>query len=148
MVKVPGGWTRMGDIQMGQMVTTPDGGSAPVVGIYPQGEIPCYRVHFEDGRWTDCSLDHLWRVHYKHWGADGRVISLKQIMDYMENTPSKKNIMYIQLTEPEIMDDVLLQSRPVQTGQPHDRRIEARRNDLLQPSTVFAVGVQAQRWSR
>lgn len=67
LVHTPDGWKRMGDIRLGDTVSTPDGGSAKVLEIFPQGVIPTYRLTLEDGREVKASGDHLWEVHHKHW---------------------------------------------------------------------------------
>lgn len=61
------GFRRMGDIRPGDLVSTPDGGEARVLAIFPQGVLPMYRLTFEDGRSVLASGDHLWEIHHKHW---------------------------------------------------------------------------------
>lgn len=63
-IKIPGGWSTMGEMQVGTVVTARDGTACNVVGVYPQGTTPVYRVTFADGRSTECSPDHLWKVYY------------------------------------------------------------------------------------
>ncbi len=67
LVHTPDGWKRIGDIKVGDKVTTPDNGIATVTGVFPQGELDLYKVVFEDGRWVEASADHLWEIHHKHW---------------------------------------------------------------------------------
>jgi hypothetical protein len=59
----PGGWRR---------VSTPDGGSARITGVFPQGTVAIYRVRFVDGRVVEACGDHLWEVHHKHWNGKYR----------------------------------------------------------------------------
>jgi len=61
-VLTPSGWKCMGDIQEGDEVVNPDGGTAFVVGVYPQGRKDIYRVTFSDGSQTECCDEHLWQV--------------------------------------------------------------------------------------
>ena len=68
-VHTPGGWRTMGDLQVGDTVSTPDGGSARITGVFPQGAIPIYRVRFVDGRVVEACGEHLWEVHHKHWNG-------------------------------------------------------------------------------
>jgi intracellular multiplication protein IcmO len=68
-VHTPLGWKKMADIRVGDLVTTPDGRSAPVTGYYPQGKLDIYRVTFEDGRVAEACGEHLWEVHHKHWNG-------------------------------------------------------------------------------
>lgn len=68
-VHTPTGWRRMGDIKVGDLVSTPSGGSAPVKAVYPQGAKDIFRVTFADGRSTETCAEHLWEVHHKHWNG-------------------------------------------------------------------------------
>jgi len=68
-VWTPAGPRRMGDLAIGDLVLTPDGGSAPIVDIPFRGVAPVYRLTFSDGTQVDCSDGHLWRLGWR--GADG-----------------------------------------------------------------------------
>ncbi|MCB9010119.1 MAG: hypothetical protein H6656_22565, partial [Ardenticatenaceae bacterium] len=61
-VLTPTGWKRMGDIQAGDEVVNPEGRTACVIGVYPQGVKAIYRVTFSDGSQTECCNEHLWQV--------------------------------------------------------------------------------------
>lgn len=61
-VHTPHGWARMDALQVGDAVTTADGRTAPVVGVFPQGELALYSLVLEDGRRVTASGDHLWAV--------------------------------------------------------------------------------------
>lgn len=61
-IKTPSGWTTMGDIQVGDLVSTPDGSTAHVTGTYPQGKKDIYEIVFSDGRKTRACGEHLWEV--------------------------------------------------------------------------------------
>ena len=61
-VLTPTGFRCMGDLAKGDLVIAPDGRSAPITGVYPQGEKEIYRVTFADGRAAECCDDHLWKV--------------------------------------------------------------------------------------
>ena len=78
-VKTLTGWTRMGDLCVGDELASVDGLSSRVAAIFPQGRQPIYRVTFSDGRSTECTLDHLWRVSYRGWPAP-RTLTTKQIV--------------------------------------------------------------------
>lgn len=69
-ILTPTGWTTMGEIKAGDMVLTPCGSEAKVIGTYPQvGLRTVYRVTFEDGRFTDVDEDHIWTVAPTPWEA-------------------------------------------------------------------------------
>ncbi|MBI4256364.1 MAG: replicative DNA helicase [Candidatus Rokubacteria bacterium] len=66
-VKTATGWKRMGELRMGDELASVDGRRSLVSGIFPQGPRQTYRVTFSDGRSTECTGEHLWRVHYRGW---------------------------------------------------------------------------------
>lgn len=59
-VMTPGGPKTMGSLSLGDEVCTPNGKSAKIVGVFPQGEIDIYKVSFTDGSSTECCKEHLW----------------------------------------------------------------------------------------
>ncbi|MCP4538529.1 MAG: hypothetical protein GY832_15445 [Chloroflexi bacterium] len=61
-ILTPKGWTTMGDIQKGDYVVGRDGLPKKVLGVYPQGIRPIYRVTFSDGSSTAADNEHLWLV--------------------------------------------------------------------------------------
>jgi hypothetical protein len=63
-IKIPGGWSTMGDMKVGTEVTAWDGTTTQVTAVHPQGVTPFYRVTFWDGRYTDAGPEHLWKVFY------------------------------------------------------------------------------------
>lgn len=84
-ILTPSGWIRMGDVQIGQHLINPDGGTSKVIGVYPQGKKPVYQVKFSDGATTECCDDHLWLVKDPNnisRGTVGSVISLREIRNH------------------------------------------------------------------
>ena len=71
-IKTPFGWTTMGEIKVGDEVATPDGKTAKVIGLYPQGMKPIKRLTFKDGRTAEACDDHLWEVYCPSWHATKR----------------------------------------------------------------------------
>lgn len=59
-VPTPNGWRRLGDLEVGDYVFNRHGKPTKIIGVYPQGVIPAYRITFNDGRSTFSSYDHLW----------------------------------------------------------------------------------------
>lgn len=78
-VRTPRGWTVMGNLRVGDQVSSVDGASSVVTGVFPQGEKQVYRITFSDGRSTRCCGDHLWRVYYRNWD-DPRVLSTDELV--------------------------------------------------------------------
>ncbi|BEG72476.1 hypothetical protein RVBP21_1040 [Pseudomonas phage BRkr] len=119
MVKIPGGWKRMGDIQVGDMVTAWDGTPTKVTGVYPQGKKQTFTVTFKDGRTTEACDEHLWRVYCYNWTRDGsdgwRVINTATLFGYM-SMKSYRNRLYVQLCKSEEGMDVDLPIDPYNLG--------------------------------
>ncbi len=61
-ILTPNGWIKMGDVKVGDDVISRDGNPTKVIGVYPQGVRPIYRVSFNDGTSTLCDEEHLWSV--------------------------------------------------------------------------------------
>jgi len=60
IILTPTGFKKMGDFKVGDLVSTPNGKSAAIIGIFPQGEKDIYKITFSDGTSTECCEDHLW----------------------------------------------------------------------------------------
>jgi phosphate starvation-inducible PhoH-like protein len=61
-VLTPWGWQEIGTLRVGDLVTGSDGRPTPVLGVYPQGRRPVFRVRTQDGASTLCCAEHLWTV--------------------------------------------------------------------------------------
>ena len=66
-VKTLTGWKRMGELRLGDELASVDGRRSRVAGLFPQGVEQLYRVTFSDGRSTEVSGNHLWRIYYRGW---------------------------------------------------------------------------------
>lgn len=90
----PTGWRRAKDIDIGDQLFDAEGKPTTVIGVYPQGKIPVYRVHFEDGRTIDCSAEHLWEIK-ESLCADGDKGGLAKSGIEVKNTEYiKKSMQY------------------------------------------------------
>lgn len=61
-ILTPGGFKVMGEIEVGDLVTSANGGFSRVTGVFPQGIKEVFRIQFSDGSSTLCCDDHLWNV--------------------------------------------------------------------------------------
>ncbi len=83
-VITPTGVRRFGDLRVGDTVMGRDGMPHNVVGVYPQGTLPAFRVTFSDGSSTLASDDHLWAVNSavrKRRGLPCRVLTTREIRE-------------------------------------------------------------------
>lgn len=84
-ILTPEGWVQMGDLNIGDIVSTPSG-SSNILAIFEQGEKEIYRVYFDDNTFTDCCKDHLWSVSTEKsrskWKYKGTGVNKKPIYKY------------------------------------------------------------------
>ena len=76
-VLTPEGFRPIGDLAVGDLVVGSDGHPTPVLGVYPQGRKPVWRVSSQDGAGTLACGDHLWFVRTRRdrrRGRPGRVV--------------------------------------------------------------------------
>ena len=81
-VLTPRGWQTMQDMQVGSVISTPDGGTAIVEKIFDLGEKDIWKIVFSDGSVAESTLDHLWTVQatanpYRGW----QTLPLKRILE-------------------------------------------------------------------
>jgi len=83
-VLTPAGYKPMGEIEIGDEVVDPEGGTARVQGVFPQGEREIYRLEFGNGGLTEveCDLEHLWKVRIA--GGEWQVLTLREILERID----------------------------------------------------------------
>lgn len=62
LVRITGGWKTMGEMRVGDIVSTPDGKSAKILHIFPQGILQIYRLTLNDGSSAEGCAAHFWEV--------------------------------------------------------------------------------------
>lgn len=62
IVMTPYGKKTMGDMKVGDLVSTPNG-EATILEMFPQGEDDVYEVTLYDGRKVKCGKEHLWKIY-------------------------------------------------------------------------------------
>lgn len=81
IIPTPLGPRRFGDLKIGDYVFNREGFPTMVLGVYPQGVIPSYKVTLRDGRSTICSGEHLWGVYTDgHRGKAYKVMTLNEML--------------------------------------------------------------------
>ncbi|RTK94091.1 MAG: hypothetical protein EKK61_00125, partial [Rickettsiales bacterium] len=109
-IKTPTGWKLMGDIQVGDIVDDSKGGICSVTGVFPQGKKDIYKITFEDGRSTECCLEHLWEIY--SWETENKelysnhfekdILNTKQLI----NKLSKNKEVYVPLYKTNTSEDI------------------------------------------
>ena len=82
-VLTPTGFQPIGSLRVGDLVTGSDGTPTPVLGVYPQGRKPVWRVSSQDGASTLACGDHLWFVRTRsdmRHGKPGRVVKTSEMV--------------------------------------------------------------------
>lgn len=114
-IPTPHGFVKMRDIREGDWVIHPSGRPTYVEGVFPQGDLPLYRVSFGDGRSIDVSGDHLWEIHHKHWNgryqkgvsragqAQPKVLTTVELLEQLD--ACRKGAFYVPLFTPEGLED-------------------------------------------
>lgn len=102
-VLTPKGWSTMGDMHVGSVITDPTtGGSCRVVQVFPQGVVPIYKVTFDDGSSTEAGLEHLWAYHVPHRTREGTKPSSQRSFSRaelgVEHTPTRWSRMRVGTT--------------------------------------------------
>lgn len=116
-IKVPSGWSTMGEMHVGKEIIARDGSITKVTAVFPQGEKEIFRITFSDGRSTECCADHLWSItrqkrkdqHYKE------TVNTKKLIEYI-NSSYLHNRIFIDLIDSENSKDVDLKLHPYILG--------------------------------
>lgn len=94
LVLTPEGFRPMGDMRPGDLVVVPTGETAPVSGVFPQGEREVWRLTLSDGSSVECDDEHLWIVGTSgdgHRGQSPKVLTTREIrLDLFEADGSSK----------------------------------------------------------
>ena len=74
----PNGEVPIGSIKEGDIVYGRDGKKTSVIGVFPQGVKPIYRMYLKDGRTIDSGLEHQWVV--KTNGKE-KILTTKELLN-------------------------------------------------------------------
>jgi replicative DNA helicase len=80
LIKTVTGWKRNGDLKVGDELASTDGEPSFVTGVYPQGVLEMFKVTFSDGRSTEVSAEHLWKVCHVNTPDEWHVYTTDAIM--------------------------------------------------------------------
>lgn len=97
------GPVRAGEVQVGDFLYGRDGRPTEVLGVYPQGERPMYRLTFTDGATAVVDDEHLWAVQspvQKYRGNGFKVLSTRELREGGLQDKNGNNRWYIPMCEP------------------------------------------------
>jgi ATP-dependent DNA helicase RecG len=89
LVLTPGGFKRMGEIEVGDEVVSPTGELTVVTGVFPQGRRDVWRVVFSDGSTVECDDEHLWAVNTSAAWYRGQAPEVKTTREIREELLKK-----------------------------------------------------------
>ncbi len=128
LIKIPNliigeSWKSIGSLVIGDKVIGRDGLPTNVIGVYPQGVKPIYKITFSDGRKSMAGGEHLWEVISPTWNDRNvkkkgispnvsKVLNTLEIKDLID----KNNRLYIPLCESEKSKDIPLPMDPYLVG--------------------------------
>lgn len=90
LIQTPSGPVKMGSLQVGQKICSPNGSAVSVLGIFPQGQKEIYKITFADGNTVKSCGDHLWQVSNVHNGWKDHILTTKQLKEQMTNANGKR----------------------------------------------------------
>ena len=121
----PDGFVKMGDIGIGNIVYDEDGSETKVIGVFPQGEKPIYKIKFDDNSEVECGEDHLWKVKsVSSEDSEWEILTTKDLMSRQLNTSrffegddrTYNNTYSIPVTKPIMFKKKQLQIDPYTLG--------------------------------
>lgn len=128
MIKVPGGWKRMGEVQVGDSVIAWDGSTTTVDGVYPQGLKDTFTITFADGRKVKACTEHLWQVNYNGLTEVLDTLKIKELL-------SEGITVTVPYCQSEQTNDNLVPIDPFQYGRDLNRLSESIPEAYLNGST-------------
>jgi phosphate starvation-inducible protein PhoH and related proteins len=87
-ILTPTGFRLIGDLAVGDLVIGSDGRPTEVLGVYPQGRKPVYRVQTQDGASTLACGEHLWAVATasdKRRGKPLRIVQTRDMVGHLRS---------------------------------------------------------------
>ena len=93
LVCTPTGFSKIGELEINDVISNPSGEKSYVTGIFPQGEKHILKITFNNGDHVECCENHLWQVEIDNTTS---VLEAKELFKILEN----KQIIKIKNTSP------------------------------------------------
>ena len=116
------GWTTMGELTLSDKVVIPSGGSAHVIGIFPQGIRPTYEITFHDGSKAQSCAEHLWEVYVSNSSKKQckQIIQLSDIIslhnDFKNTSANNRKNISVRLIDPVELSEKIYDIDPYSMG--------------------------------
>ena len=109
------------DLKINDEICTPNGKTAKIIGIYPQGKKDVYEITFSDGIKIECDDTHLWLVHSRirnnpKYKTDIRLFETKYLFDKVNNKKEGNKIYSIDTTKPVYFKEQKIEINPYLLG--------------------------------
>ena len=83
-VLTPSGWKNCRELQVGDTICDPEGGTQTITHLFAWEELPVWEVEFDDGTVFDTAEEHLWEYRIARDGkGHTRVASTKEMKNHM-----------------------------------------------------------------
>jgi hypothetical protein len=66
-VLTPCGWRQLSTLVNNDEVITPSGEISKIIQLHPIQKLKIYKITFADNRTSECTENHLWKVHSHDW---------------------------------------------------------------------------------
>lgn len=93
VVLTPNGWVTMGELKVGDTITSSNGKPQYITEIHEEGVKDMYELKTHDNSKCVCSADHLWLVNERkpHYKAEQKIVQFQKIKDSLDG---KDNYSY------------------------------------------------------
>jgi len=79
-VYTPNGVVQLDSIKPRDIILTPKGEKTSVIAVFPQGQMPVYKITFSNNDTVECTEEHLWKVYSRVNKMKPKIMSLKNII--------------------------------------------------------------------
>lgn len=93
LIYTPSGPKTMGEIQIGDIVCTPDNGSSKVLATFPQGLKDIYKITFNNGDTVECCKEHLWMIDNKIAEFKNRIVDTDYLINNIRTKDGRRKII-------------------------------------------------------
>jgi len=114
-VYTPFGFKKIKDLMVGDLVCTPDGWTVKINLIVPHGMKDVYKISFNDGTYTFCGLEHLWKVKSR-FRKEWNIVDVEHLLKSNLYENDGRPRWAIPLTKPVYFEDKELEIKPYTLG--------------------------------